>query len=350
MDASDNRSYRFPPFTADVARRKLWCDGEPVSIADKTFDTLLALIEHRDRVVSRDELLSLVWPDKVVEENNLDRHISTLRDVFGDKGQHKHRHIRTVPREGYRFVAELDDQAKSAEPAPQPEIREVAETAVATRSQMRWRLWLGLGLGTAGVVVALFVWARLARKPEILAIIPATPLATIGDQSIVVQGRNFDQETTVKVTFPSGGSGVLGRAQIQPRTDSSFVILVDFNNYDGKYTLEAINPWGRHSAPFTFKALPHIQSPIIEAIVPASPEAVKGEQRVVVYGHNFQKYVVIQVTFPNGESAILQGGQIPERMPVALTMLIHFGRSGAYEIRARNADGEWSAPFSFTVR
>jgi len=346
-------------------------DGNAIPMPDKTFDILLTLIEHRDKVISRNDLMSLVW-HAVVEENNLDQHISKLREVFNDKRPFKNRHIKTFPREGYQFVAEVRERSESNRTVPEPSLIEtseehavaepVEETDTSTISGAtyvprekankvkRARWWLGLGLGVAVLIASMFVGSRLVRKPEISAIIPATPLATIGDQSIVLMGHNFQKGSTVKVTFPSGGSAILNGKQINPRSETSFVILADLNGTWGEYTLEVNTPYGRSSAPFHFKALKHIQSPVIEAVMPESPEATMEEQRVVVYGHNFQSAVVIEVIFPNGGTAVLQARQISERMPTALTMLIYFdGRPGVYSIRARNPNGDWSPPFTFTV-
>lgn len=99
-------SYAFGPFRLDPAQRLLLRDGQPVPLTPKAFDILLALVENRGRVLEKDELMRLVWPDTVVEESNLTQHIFTLRRVLGE-GPNDHRYIATVPRHGYRFVAEV---------------------------------------------------------------------------------------------------------------------------------------------------------------------------------------------------------------------------------------------------
>ena len=65
------------------AERLLVVDGRPAAIGARAFDVLLALIDHRDRVVSKNELLDIVWPGLVVEENNLQVQIGTLRKLLG---------------------------------------------------------------------------------------------------------------------------------------------------------------------------------------------------------------------------------------------------------------------------
>ena len=81
-------------------------DGVAVALAPKALDTLLALIERRDRVLTKDELLELIWGDTVVEEGGLTRNISVLRKALGETPD-DHRFIVTVPGRGYRFVAEV---------------------------------------------------------------------------------------------------------------------------------------------------------------------------------------------------------------------------------------------------
>ena len=75
-------------------------------LTSKAFDTLVVLIENRDRVVTKDELLRSVWPDVEVEEGNLTQQIFLLRKALGETAQHP-RYIVTVPGHGYRFTARV---------------------------------------------------------------------------------------------------------------------------------------------------------------------------------------------------------------------------------------------------
>lgn len=99
---------KFGPFELQSAARRLLVDGRPARLGARAFDVLLVLIERRERVVSKDELLDLVWPGLIVEENNLQVHISALRKVCGPPA------ISTIPGRGYRFTALLDADAASA--------------------------------------------------------------------------------------------------------------------------------------------------------------------------------------------------------------------------------------------
>src|SRR6185295_6472326 len=98
----DPVNIEFARFEVVRHRRELLADGRPVELGGRAFDTLIALIDARGTVLSKDELMSRVWPDRVVEENSLAAQISGLRRVLGAD-----RHlIRTVAGRGYQFTAE----------------------------------------------------------------------------------------------------------------------------------------------------------------------------------------------------------------------------------------------------
>jgi len=102
------RLYDFGLFRIDVSRRLLLRHGEVVPLTPKAFDILLILVQNRDRVIEKDELMKLVWPDTAVEENNLTRNISSLRRALGER-PNEHRYIVTIPGRGYRFTAEVPE-------------------------------------------------------------------------------------------------------------------------------------------------------------------------------------------------------------------------------------------------
>jgi DNA-binding winged helix-turn-helix (wHTH) protein/Tol biopolymer transport system component len=104
--------YAFAGFTLDAERRLLLRGSETINLHPKALDLLLALVENRDRVLSKNELLDLVWAEQFVEENNLAVQISTLRKIFGEKKE-EHRFIVTVPNKGYRFVAEVEAENRN---------------------------------------------------------------------------------------------------------------------------------------------------------------------------------------------------------------------------------------------
>lgn len=110
--------YDFGPFRLDPSAPLLWREGRPVSLTLKALRTLVVLVEHRGQMVSREELIEAVWPDTVVEENNLSVNVSMLRKVLDESGE---KYIETVPRRGYRFTASVCDvPVEKVEPAFMP--------------------------------------------------------------------------------------------------------------------------------------------------------------------------------------------------------------------------------------
>src|SRR6266550_3062540 len=94
--------YEFGPFCLDTRERVLRRDGRPVSLKPKVYETLLALISQSGHVVDKEKLMKRVWPDVVVEENNLTGNIFALRRAFAEYDC-----IETIPRRGYRFTADV---------------------------------------------------------------------------------------------------------------------------------------------------------------------------------------------------------------------------------------------------
>jgi DNA-binding winged helix-turn-helix (wHTH) protein/tetratricopeptide (TPR) repeat protein len=98
--------YEFGEYRVDAGKLMLSRSGQPVPLTPKVFDTLLLLVKRSGEVLDKEALLRAVWPDTMVEENNLNQNISTLRRVFGES-RGENRYIATVPGRGYRFMAEV---------------------------------------------------------------------------------------------------------------------------------------------------------------------------------------------------------------------------------------------------
>jgi DNA-binding winged helix-turn-helix (wHTH) protein/Tfp pilus assembly protein PilF len=139
MDSQASKShavkhfYEFGPFRLDLEQRLLWHDEETVALAPKVFETLILLIEHRGRVVKKEEMMKALWPDRFVEESNLTQNIFMLRKILGE-GTGKAQYIETIPKRGYCFIGavkETQEEIKltantepvdELEPQTQPEI------------------------------------------------------------------------------------------------------------------------------------------------------------------------------------------------------------------------------------
>jgi len=104
--AANTKIFRFNRFILDASERTL-LDGEhAVTLAPKVFDTLCLLVENSGKVLAKEKMLSTIWSDSFVEENNLAQNISVLRRVLGEKKDN--RFIETVPKFGYRFLAPVE--------------------------------------------------------------------------------------------------------------------------------------------------------------------------------------------------------------------------------------------------
>src|SRR5947207_2489893 len=107
MSQQLKRFYEFGPFRVGTANRLLLRRGEVVALPPKTFDILLTLVEDSGQVLQKEELMQRVWPDSFVEEANLSNQIFNLRKALGESNGEKY--IKTIPRRGYRFVAEVTE-------------------------------------------------------------------------------------------------------------------------------------------------------------------------------------------------------------------------------------------------
>lgn len=125
MINASNALYEFGPFQINGAERLLFRDGNRIALTPKAFDTLLILIERQGHIVEKDELMSLVWPDTAVEENNLMQNVHSIRKALGETSQEQ-KYIETLPRRGYRFIAEV------RKIVPQPEIAQPEESDLVT--------------------------------------------------------------------------------------------------------------------------------------------------------------------------------------------------------------------------
>lgn len=196
-----NVLFEFGPFQLDPPERLLLCDGKPVSLPPKAFDLLLVLVDRSGHLVEKDELLRIVWPGAFVEEGNLAVTVSLIRKALSDDRGH-HKYIETVPKRGYRFVAEvkrLDDSAlviataKEAEPAG-PRLVSPAVMAAepppgkAEAQSGRWPAFLAFAVVVASLVVLLvaaiaYLESGSPKAPNVsrirsLAVLPFQTLST----------------------------------------------------------------------------------------------------------------------------------------------------------------------------
>jgi len=110
--------FSFDNHTLDTDRRELRRDGDLIALQPQVFDLMVHLLKHRDHVVSRDDLIALVWGGRIVSDSTLDSRINAARNAIGDNGKEQ-RLIRTIPRKGIRFIGPVSGQPDS-DPAMAP--------------------------------------------------------------------------------------------------------------------------------------------------------------------------------------------------------------------------------------
>jgi TolB-like protein/Tfp pilus assembly protein PilF len=121
--------YVFGDHVLDLARRELRRESELVRLDPQVFDLLIYLIENRDRVVSKDDMLAAVWGGRIVSESTLASRINAARNAIGDDGKAQNL-IRTAARKGFRFVADV--RVESSEDLPTPAKEGTAEPGPAS--------------------------------------------------------------------------------------------------------------------------------------------------------------------------------------------------------------------------
>ena len=173
MQATSARLYEFGDFRLDTAKRVLRrLDGTTVPLTPRVFETLLYMVEHHDTVLDKERLMEAVWPDSIVEENNLSQNISTLRRIFGETPG-SHSYIVTVPGRGYRFVAEVSDRTGngsanvSGEQGTGPTLAENRTEAATVKGRRRLPGKTGGTLAVAVLGVIALTAAFLARGPSV---------------------------------------------------------------------------------------------------------------------------------------------------------------------------------------
>lgn len=118
MRREELQIYGFEDYRLDAGKLLLSRAGEPVPLTPKVFDTLLVLVKHAGEVLEKEELIRTVWPDAIVEENNLNQNISALRRALGES-RGENRYIATVPGRGYRFIPNVQTISGTASEEPE---------------------------------------------------------------------------------------------------------------------------------------------------------------------------------------------------------------------------------------
>ena len=109
--------FLFAGYTLDTDRRELRRSGDAIAVEPQVFDLLVYLVDNRDRVVSKDDLIASVWCGRIVSDSTLTSRINAARRAVGDTGQAQ-KLIRTIARKGFRFVGDVRAQANVDKSSP----------------------------------------------------------------------------------------------------------------------------------------------------------------------------------------------------------------------------------------
>jgi TolB-like protein/DNA-binding winged helix-turn-helix (wHTH) protein/tetratricopeptide (TPR) repeat protein len=189
-------AYLFGDFRLDPNQRVLMlkADGRVLPLTARVIDTLLYFVQHRGELLDKATLMTAIWPNVIVEENNLNQSISILRRVLGDT-RDEHRFIVTVPNRGYRFVANVTTETNL--PTRPGEAQSIADGAplhlprpLSARSRLH--AWSFAAAATGGALILMFgylLWNRVVpTAPRTIAVLPFADMSPNHDQEYFADG------------------------------------------------------------------------------------------------------------------------------------------------------------------
>lgn len=175
--------YEFEGYRVDASKRVVFDpDGGPLPLMPKAYDLLIYLVTNHSRLVEKDELMSAVWPDTTVEENNLTQNISAIRKALGERHK-ENRFIATIPGRGYKFVAEVFKvRPAAAEGVQTKSLPSLVPPDTTDSGSRRTPVMIGAAVLVLAVVsiAALVFWPNTGRAtPGIstIAVLPFKPIA-----------------------------------------------------------------------------------------------------------------------------------------------------------------------------
>lgn len=188
-------TYEFGDFTLDPEQKRLLREGRNVPLQPKVFDMLTAFVEKQGRLISREEIMRAVWAETFVEETNVRFCIHALRKALGDG------YVETIPKRGYRFVAEVREKIPEQIPEQIPEIENAADEIlidnappeVNHKTQSAKTIWLiGISIGSIVCLLSLaFAWQRNKTETPKNALgintLAVLPFASVGETDAALQ-------------------------------------------------------------------------------------------------------------------------------------------------------------------
>jgi DNA-binding winged helix-turn-helix (wHTH) protein/TolB-like protein/Tfp pilus assembly protein PilF len=281
--------YLFGDFRLDPTERVLFRGDRPVPLTPKAVETLLALVERHGRLVTKEELLRIVWPDAFVEENNLAQHISVLRRALGDSDGAAP-YIETVPKRGYRFTGGVVKQVEgdgdrpaenaSSMVTPAPQVDPALAASVKTHPQPA-RIWAALA-GLAVLVLAAGLWqwnqpSGATAPPSAdqpgqagvtrVAVLPFVNLGSQGDEAFVA---GLTEEVASRLAGLSGlaVSSTTTVAAYDRRGKSLHQLGADL---DVDYVIEGSVRWAQAAGPPRIRITPKVIRAADDTVVWTEP-------------------------------------------------------------------------------
>jgi DNA-binding winged helix-turn-helix (wHTH) protein/TolB-like protein/Tfp pilus assembly protein PilF len=216
MPRKPSQLYEFGPFCLNANERILQRQGEIVPLTPKVLQTLLVLVENREHVVSKDELLQTLWPDTFVEESSLTQNVSLLRRALNGSGADR-QYIETIPKRGYRFIAEVRASNDSIDDIVLRELttteitidaqqieQEFSEAPVATavtagHRHLRSFVAAGLAFVMIATVAIVFFYNR-AHRPAALRSMAVLPFKGVGENVAELQGLGIADALIIRLS------------------------------------------------------------------------------------------------------------------------------------------------------
>lgn len=213
--------YEFGPFRLVPAERLLLRQNVPVTLTPKVFDILLMFVRNGGRALGKEAFMREIWPDSFVEEGSLNRNVSTLRKALGD-GRDGHRFIETLPKLGYRFVAEVREVGGAAH------ARSIAVLPFkAVAGQESGEHYLCLGMADA-IIIKLSNLSQISVRPT-----GAVLKYTDAGRDILTTGRELRVEALLDGRVQQAGARVRVTVQLVSIPDGAVIWAATF---DEKFT------------------------------------------------------------------------------------------------------------------
>lgn len=207
MNTQGHRIYRLDGVEIDTSRLCLKRDGEERHLRQQTFQVLIYLLEQRERLVTKDELINHVWRDTAVTDNALEQCLAEIRKVLGDDSRNP-RFIKTVPRAGHRFIGEVEEvdaeaeamsRSSQNESESQPAIAESPQTKVWSRKRATF-IAVAIVLIVAALTTIYLIQRRRSTRPLSNVTLPQTP----GKRAVAVMffDNSCKSGRTLMLIFP----------------------------------------------------------------------------------------------------------------------------------------------------